>query len=50
VTWRIYDCLRGQLALESPVNERYNKELAISSLGGDEQWTIAKDRQKETPS
>jgi hypothetical protein len=40
----------GQLGLESPIDERYNKELAISSLGGDEQWTIAKDRRKGTPS
>jgi len=50
MTWRIYDGSRGQLGLESRVDERYNKELAISSLGGDEQWTIAKDRQNETPS
>jgi hypothetical protein len=42
--------MEANLAWKARGEERYNKELAIPCLGGAEQWTIAKDRQKETPS
>jgi hypothetical protein len=46
----MHGSFQAQLRLESPSEERYNKGPVIPFLGGDEQWTIAKDRQKETPS